>query len=125
MQSRQSDECPAEEKIMSTRSRKILIAGALVAATSTLSAQAADQSTYFEQQRADSSSPHALQPAEGPTIPAPGSDVANKARPTAPVRSADYSWWQEERAEDDGYVWPTPLALRRGNVKTVRGDGDQ
>ena len=102
----------------------ILIAGALFAAASTLSAQAADPSAERQAQMADSFYPHALQPAEGRTTAAPARDAADKSRPAAPARSANPSWWEEERALDDGYAWPTPSASRRGNAATVRAEGD-
>ena len=106
---------------MNTRTSTILIAGVLIAAASTLSAQAADQdptareakpatlhqaqeSDWFAREQALGSGTFA--PVPFPVRPA-APVVASKSGP-APTQTADNKWWTLEQALDDGHVWPLP-----------------
>jgi hypothetical protein len=115
---------------MNTRTSTILIAGALIAAASTLSAQAADQdptareakpatlhqaqeSDWFARERALGSGTFA--PVPFPVRPA-APVVAAKSRPAPTSQTADNNWWTQEQALDDGHVWPIPSA---SNARTA------
>jgi hypothetical protein len=87
---------------MNTRTRTILLAGALVAAASSLGAQAADQSAFFAQQRqiTDGYYPQYT------VVPTPA-----RSKPAAAHTLAEDQWYGRERAQGSGSVAPVPFPV--------------
>jgi hypothetical protein len=120
---------------MNTRMKAVLATVMLACAASALSASAADQNTFFEQQRqitdgyypqynvkptparSKPATPHQVAESNwfaaerawvgtaSPQFPVAPAPVASKSRP-ATTQTAQNSWWQQERDQDDGYKAP-------------------
>ena len=87
---------------MNSRTKTLVMAGALLAATFAASSQAADQSDYFAQQRqiTDGFYPqYAVQPT-------PARAKSETARQTA-----ENEWFERERAQGSGFVAPVPFPV--------------
>lgn len=89
---------------MSTRTSSLLIAAAFAAAAFTLGAQAADRDDGGKERHA----------ANGQSIQSAQAEQPKEEESAAakPARTLDSHWWEDERALDDGYVWPLPSAVR-------------
>jgi hypothetical protein len=104
--------------IMSTRTSTLVIAAAWTAAAFTLNAQAADpdsttqQSQVVAQQSRIVAQQGQVVAQQSQAAPPQADAAAETSRASKPARTLDRNWWEEERALDDGYVWPLPSASR-------------
>ena len=108
---------------MHTRTKKILMAGALLAvAAAAPGARAADQNAFFEQQRQDANgfNPDLAVPQQAPVlaIPAPVPRPPVNAVATIPSPStssviSENAWLAQQRNATDGSVSPMPLTSSR------------
>ena len=123
---------------MNTPTKSILIAGALVAAVSTVSSQAADQSAFFTQQQemSDGYYPQYTVPAEKPKMPETARQAredafldkqlqitdgyypqykvyptARQARPETLHQAQEDEWFARERALGSTSVKPVPFPV--------------
>jgi hypothetical protein len=87
---------------MNTRTRKTLIAAALIAATFAVSAHAADQDAFFEQQR---------EMTEGYKPPYTIHPTARQAKPATLHQVQENDWLTQERTVGSGAVGPVPFPV--------------
>src|ERR1700682_3453237 len=96
---------------MSNRTKTLLMAGALIAATSALSSQAADQSAFFDQQRQITDGFYPQYTVQ----PTPALQKPQTARQVAESR-----WLDLERAQGSTSVAPVPFPPPSAVAATTR-----
>jgi hypothetical protein len=100
---------------MNTRTKSILMAAALAAATSALSSQAADQSAYLEKQNAYFEQQRQL--TDGYSPPFNVVPTARSLKPATPYQIEENKWLTAERARGLGTL-PTPFPVPETSVAT-------